>query len=168
MRHPLLFAAFLAVVLSIGSASWAAHTTAMNATPETSHDRGTLDLLALVERNDHTTTVDLGAAGPSAGDLRVWGPNPLYDADNVSDTGATTQGTCVALDASFACVLTETIVFPDGSTLEMQGVEQGGATSSTRTIVGGSGRYLGATGTVAVAPSDDFTLWTRKFEITDQ
>jgi hypothetical protein len=36
-----------------------------------------------------------------------------------------------------------------------------------RTIVGGSGRYLGATGTVAVSPSADLSVWTKTFEISD-
>ncbi len=70
-----------------------------------------------------------------------------------------------ALNASFACVLTETITFPDGSTLQFQGVGQGGTTPSVRTIVGGSGAYLWATSIAAVAPTDDFKLWTRTLEI---
>jgi hypothetical protein len=117
--------------------------------------------MVLVEHSDHATDVDLGTAGPSAGDIRVWGPNPLYDADNVSDTGAQTQGACIALNSEWACVLTETIVFADGSTLEFQGVEQGDEAKSLRTIVGGSGQYLGATGTGVVEPTQDQTIWKR-------
>ena len=113
--------------------------------------------MVLVEHSDHATDVDLGAAGPSAGDIRVWGPNPLYDADNVTDTGAQTQGTCIALNADWDCVVAETIVFADGSTLEFQGFGVGDAKQSLRTIVGGSGRYLGATGTAVVEPTQDHT-----------
>ena len=165
MRHSWLFGAILAVVVLIAGASWAARTIAQSATPPNGAETAKVETLTLVEHNAHTTDVDVGDPGPSVGDLRVWGPNPLFDATNTSDTGATTQGTCVALNSSFACVLTETIVFPDESTLQFQGVELGGATPSTRTIVGGSGNYLGATGTAAVAPTDDFSLWTRTIEI---
>ncbi len=37
--------------------------------------------------------------------------------------------------------------------------------ASLRTIVGGCGRYLGATGTMTVAPSPDLTLWTKTIEL---
>ena len=165
MRKLLLLSAMVIVAGLIAGASWVARTAAQSATPPAGAENAKVEALVLIEHNDHTTTLDLGASGPSAGDLRVWGPNPLYDEANTSDTGVTTQGSCVALNASFACELTETIVFPDGSTLQFQGVEQGGATPSVRTIVGGSGAYLGATGIAAVAPMDDFTLWTRTIEI---
>ena len=36
---------------------------------------------------------------------------------------------------------------------------------SERTIVGGSGRYLGATGTMTAVPSADLLLWTKTIEI---
>lgn len=134
------------------------------ATPESGGIAGAERLL-LVEHNGTSTNVDLGDAGPSAGDIRVWGPNPLFDESNTTDTGATTQGSCIALNAEHLCVLAETIVFADGSTLELQGVEQPGAIPSMRTIVGGSGEYLGVSGVVTVVPSDDFALWDRTFEI---
>jgi len=165
VRHSLHFTAMLIVAALIAGAFWAARTTAQSATPPNGADGAKAEMLTLVERNDHTTDVDVGDSGPSAGDVRVWGPNPLYDETNSDDTGATTQGSCVALDASFSCVLVETIVFSDGSTLQFQGVELGGATPSVRTIVGGSGAYLGATGIAEVAPTDDFSLWTRTIEI---
>lgn len=165
MRRSLLLTAIFIVAALIAGVSWAARTTAQSATPPNGADGAKVEILTLVEHNDHTTDVDLGDSGPSTGDLRVWGPNPLYDETNSGDTGATTQGTCVALDASFSCVLVETIVFPDGSTLQFQGVELGGTTPSVRTIVGGSGAYLGATGIAEVAPTDDFSLWTRTIEI---
>ena len=108
------------------------------------------------------TIVDrFGDDGPSAGDIRVWGPNPLFDETNTTDTGAVTQGSCIGINVNFDCLVNETMIFPDGSTLEIQGLQPGGSVPSVRTIVGGSGQYLGATGTVAVAPSDDQALWTK-------
>ena len=121
--------------------------------------------MTLVERAENVTRVDLGATGASTGDLIVWGPNPLYDAANTQDTGATTQGSCIAFNAAGDCVLNETILFPDGSTLEIQGIQPGAVVTSTRTIVGGSGRYRGTTGTVTVEPTADLATWTKTFEL---
>jgi len=84
--------------------------------------------------------------------------------NDANDTGATTQGTCIAFNAAADCLAAETILFPDGSTLEFQGIERGDAPSS-RTIVGGSGRYLGAIGTMTAVPSADLLLWTKTIEI---
>ena len=97
--------------------------------------------------------------------MLVWGPDALYDEADVTDTGATTQGTCIAFNANGDCLTAETILFPDGSTIEFQGIEHGGGMPSERTIVGGSGRYLGATGTMTAVPSADLLLWTKTIEI---
>lgn len=121
--------------------------------------------VVLIEHADNVTTIDQGASGPSVGDVIVWGPDPLYDEANETDTGATTQGFCTAFTAVNDCVLVETIVFPDGSTLELQGVQPGQPVQSTRTIVAGSGDYLGASGTVTVSPSEDLSTWTKIFAI---
>jgi hypothetical protein len=119
--------------------------------------------LILIEHAALVTEIDLGQPGASVGDMLVWGPNALYDDANVNDTGATTQGTCIAFNANSDCLAAETIVFPDGSTLEFQGIERSGA-PATRTIVGGSGRYLGAIGTMTASPSADLKLWTKTIE----
>ena len=155
----------LGLVLLIGSAlcggMWGVRAAAQSATPA---DGPRAETLVLVEHGDDITLIDQGEPGPSVGDLTVWGPNPLFTADNASDTGATTQGTCVALHVVETCLANETIIFPDGSTLQIQGVELADG-SSRRTIVGGSGRYLVATGTVTVTPSADQTLWTKTIEL---
>jgi hypothetical protein len=121
--------------------------------------------LILVEHADLVTEIDLGEPGSSVGDMLVWGPNALYDGDNSIDTGATTQGTCIAFNAKADCLAAETILFADGSTLEFQGIERGGGAPAARTIVGGSGRYLGVAGTMTAVPSADLTLWTKTIEI---
>jgi hypothetical protein len=137
-------------------------TLAQSATPEATPGTQTI---VLVEHADAVTQVDLGPEGVSPGDVMVWGPDALYDAANTTDTGATTQGSCFALNANFDCVAQETILWPDGSTLEFQGIELGGGVPSMRTIVGGSGRYLGAIGTMSVEPSADLTLWTKTINL---
>jgi 3D (Asp-Asp-Asp) domain-containing protein len=161
MRQPLpLLALITLVALIIASGTWLVSTSAQIATPAT----GTATLI-LIEHADRVTEIDLGEPGSSVGDLLVWGPNALYDETDTSDTGATTQGTCIAFNAASDCIASETIVFPDGSTLELQGIERGGGVPSARTIVGGSGRYLGAAGTMAASPSADLMLWTKTIEI---
>jgi len=136
--------------------------TAQDATPVPINEPA---ILVLVERAENITNLDLGETGRSTGDMIVWGPNALYDQTNTTDSGATTQGFCVSLNETGLCVLTETILFPDGSTIELHGVQAGGSGASSRTIVGGSGQYLGATGTVGIQPSDDLSTWVKTFEI---
>jgi hypothetical protein len=151
--------ALAAVALTLGLATPAI---AQEATPSVA---GEADItMVLVEHADEVTNIDQGDEGSSAGDQIIWGPNALYDEANATDTGATTQGICTAI-SSGDCVLIETIVFPDGSTLELQGVQPGEPTASTRTIVGGSGQYLGAHGTVTVEPTDDLQYWSKTIEI---
>jgi hypothetical protein len=133
--------------------------------PAPVEDRAPSTQFIMIEHADNVTNHDLGETGPTPGDMIVWGPDPLYDEFDISDTGATTQGACTAVNSAGDCLLVETIVFPDGSTLEIQGVQPGVVETSTRTIVGGSGQYLGATGTVTVEPSADRLLWTKTFEI---
>jgi hypothetical protein len=152
----------LVVLIVIAGGWWSARTDAQIATPGVSDTAATL---ILVEHADLVTEIDLGEPGPSVGDMLVWGPNALYDGDNATDTGATTQGTCIAFNASSDCLAAETILFSDGSTLEFQGIERGAGAPSARTIVGGSGRYLGAAGSMTAVPSADLTLWTKTIEI---
>ena len=149
------------VALVIASSAWVVRARAEMATPAGAS--GTT--LILVEHADLVTEIDLGEPGTSIGDMLVWGPNALYDEAGVNDTGATTQGTCIAFNANGDCLAAETILFSDGSTIEFQGIERAGGAPSARTIVGGSGRYLGAIGTMAAVPSADLLLWTKSIEI---
>lgn len=121
--------------------------------------------IVLTERGGEISDIDLGEPGPSVGDMQIWGPTALYDEDESdADSGATTQGTCVALHGGQGCMVNETIVFADGSTMQLQGVERPD-TPSTRVIVGGSGQYLGVTGTMMVEPNADGSEWQKTIEI---
>jgi hypothetical protein len=135
---------------------------AQEATP-VSGETGTV--LTLVERPEEETSVDLGEPGTSPGDLLLWGPNPLYDEANEVDSGAVTFGSCVLLNAAGDNHCMETIEFPDGSTIEIQGVQKVSGESTRTTIIGGSGTYRGATGTVTAGMSEDGTTWIKTFEI---
>lgn len=151
-----------AIALTLAAALGAVRVVAQDATPVV--DDGPVTM-TLVERALNVTTVDLDGDGPTAGDLTVWGPDPLFDSENQTDTGAVTQGSCLAMNAQANhCV--ETILFADGSTLTIQGVQRGAGVPALTTITGGSGVYLGAMGTVLVEASEDLTLWTKTFEIT--
>ena len=161
MSTPLALVAL--VMLVIASGAWASHTSAAMSTPTAGAGEATL---ILIEHADQVTPIDLGEPGASVGDMLVWGPNPLYDQADATDTGATTQGSCIAFNAASDCLAAETILFSDGSTLEFQGIERAGGAPSMRTIVGGSGRYLGVSGTMMAAPSADLTLWTKTIEIS--
>jgi hypothetical protein len=152
----------LVVLVVVAGVAWTAGGDAQMATPGVPDGAAAL---ILIEHAALVTEIDLGEPGPSVGDVLVWGPNALYDADNATDTGATTQGACIAFNASSDCLTAETILFPDGSTLEFQGIERGAGAPSARTIVGGSGRYLGAAGIMTAVPSADLTLWTKTIEI---
>jgi len=161
MPQPRVHVLRIVALVVVASGSWSARTDAQMATPGVDEKSATL---ILIEHADLVTEIDLGEPGPSVGDMLVWGPNALYDEADANDTGATTQGTCIAFNAAADCLAAETILFPDGSTLEFQGIERGDAPSS-RTIVGGSGRYLGAIGTMTAVPSADLLLWTKTIEI---
>jgi hypothetical protein len=152
----------LAVALGFAVLAGGVRAFAQDSTPATD---GSPLLLTLMEHSASETITDLGAPGFSAGDLIVWGPNPLYDAANAVDTGAVTQGSCQVLNAAGDGHCIETIVFPDGSTLAIQGVQLGNGAQSTTTIVGGSGRYLHAGGTLVVEASADRLLWTKTLKI---
>lgn len=122
-------------------------------------------VFTLVERPEEETLLDLGESGASPGDLLVWGPNPLYDEANEVNTGVVTSGSCISLNAAGDNHCMETVLFADGSTLEVQGIQRGSGEPSRTTIVGGAGIYRGATGTLMVGLSDDLTTWTKTFEV---
>lgn len=154
----------LAAIAALGFVVLQSRAAAQDASP-VSGVAGHVTAFAVVEQNEYVVDIDQGDTGPSAGDLRVWGPNPLVDAANGAEVGAMTSGTCVALNAEFECLASETLAFSDGSTLVIQGVQLPAPQPSVRTIVGGSGEYLGATGTMRVVPTDDEAKWTKTLEI---
>lgn len=158
--------ALLATAGAAGVAAQSATPQAAAASPVAMPMTGAPVTLTLVEHAIHVTNINRKTSGVSLGDMIIWGPNPLYDAANTTDTGATTQGVCVVFDAaSDDCLASETIVFADGSTLQIQGIQAGGSAPSTRTVVGGSGKYRGASGTVHVAPTSDLATWTKTFAL---
>jgi hypothetical protein len=134
------------------------------ATPEAvTASTATVELM-LVDQSRNVNNVDFGNDGLTPGDLIVWGPDPLYNADDLQDTGSVTYGSCVMVNTDGDCMAQETFIFADGSTLEVQGLEFGATTPSVKTIVGGSGIFLGATGTLTDIPDANRTTWTKHIE----
>ena len=120
--------------------------------------------LKLVDQSRNVNNVDFGNDGLTPGDMIVWGPDPLYNADDLQDTGSVTYGNCVMVNTDGDCMAQETFIFADGSTIEVQGLEFGDTTPSVKTIVGGSGIFLGATGTLTDIPDETRSTWTKHIE----
>jgi hypothetical protein len=134
------------------------------ATPEAVTGSNAPVELKLVDQSRNVNNVDFGNDGLTPGDLIVWGPDPLYNADDMQDTGSVTYGSCVMVNTDGDCMAQETFIFADGSTLEVQGLEFGATKPSVKTIVGGSGIFLGATGTLTDIPDASRTTWTKHLE----
>jgi allene oxide cyclase len=119
-----------------------------------------VEQIKVVERALTDTTTDLGAKGDSVGDLLTWA-NPIFDAANMTQLG-TDQGFCVrvAVGKSWECNWT-TVMKGGQITVEGPFMDAG---DSTLTVIGGTGQYAGAKGTMklhsrdAKSTSYDFTF----------
>lgn len=108
------------------------------------------ETLTLVERAVSDETIDLGVKGDSVGDLLVFA-NPIYDAKNEKQLG-TDQGYCVrvVVGKSWECFWTAS--FKDGQiTIEGPFLDTG---DSTFIVTGGTGKYIGAKGSLHLHPRD--------------
>ena len=77
--------------------------------------------LKLIDQSRNVNNVDFGNDGLTPGDLIVWGPDPLYNADDLQDTGSVTYGSCVMVNTDGDCMAQETFIFADGSTAKCRG-----------------------------------------------
>lgn len=159
----LLVASISLVGLGITNAQDATPEVAV-ATPEAVAANNAPVELELVDRSRNVNTVDFGNDGLTPGDMIVWGPDPLFDADNQVDTGAVTYGTCIMVNTKGDCMAQETFIFADGSTIEVQGLEFGATVPSAKTIIGGSGDFLGVTGALTDIPDANRTTWTKHIQ----
>ncbi len=106
--------------------------------------------IRVVERPVGETTIDLGPKGDSVGDMLVFA-NGIFDAANKTQVGSD-QGYCVRTVAgkSWECFFTMTLKAGQ-ITVEGPFMDQG---DSLFTVTGGTGRYAGAKGSVALHPRD--------------
>ncbi len=106
--------------------------------------------IKVVERPVGETSVDLGSKGDSVGDMLVFA-NGVFDAANRSQVG-TDQGYCVrtVIGKSWEC--NWTLVLKDGQiTVEGPFMDEG---DSLFTVTGGTGKYVGAKGSMKLHPRD--------------
>lgn len=164
LRGFALLAALVGVIgLGVANAQDATPEVAVG-TPEAVTASGAPVELKLVDQSRNVNNVDFGNDGLTPGDMIVWGPDPLYNADDLQDTGSVTYGSCVMVNTDGDCMAQETFIFADGSTIEVQGLEYGATKPSVKTIVGGSGDFVGITGTLTDIPDADRTTWTKHIE----
>lgn len=106
--------------------------------------------IKMVERPVGETTVDLGAKGDSIGDLLVF-TNGVFDPANKTQIG-TDQGYCVRtiVGKSWECIWTLTLKAGQ-ITVEGPFMDEG---DSTLAVTGGTGKYIGAKGSMKLHPRD--------------
>ncbi len=118
------------------------------------------EVLHLIERATNEHVVDVGAKGDSLGDMLVFA-NPLYDAANTKSAGSS-NGSCVRVEIgkSWHCSWMLAVA---GGQIAVLGAypDQGDAEFA---LAGGTGRYVGARGTLKIHARDaahlsyDFTV----------
>jgi hypothetical protein len=106
--------------------------------------------LKLVERPVGETTVDLTAKGDSVGDMLVFA-NGVFDAENKTQLG-TDQGYCIRtiVGKTWECIWTLTLKAGQ-ITVEGPFADTG---DSLFAVTGGTGKYVGARGTLKLHPRD--------------
>lgn len=106
--------------------------------------------IKVIERPINETTIDLGIKGDTVGDLLVFG-NPIYDIGNKIQLG-TDQGYCVraVVGKTWECNWTMTL---KGGQITVEGpfMDSG---DSLLAITGGTGKYVGAKGSMKLHPRD--------------
>ncbi len=106
--------------------------------------------IEVVEHADTDATLDLGAKGDSVGDLLTWS-NPLFDAANKSKVGSD-QGYCVRVSVGKSWECSWTNMLKDGQIM-VEGAFWDDK-DSLLTIIGGTGKYVGAKGTLKLHSRD--------------
>jgi len=110
-----------------------------------------METLAVIEHATSDTVTDTGATGDSSGDLLTFA-NEIFDKDNATKVG-TNNGWCirVSVGKSWECFWTLTLadgqIMVEGPFLD--------AGDSVLAITGGTGKYAGARGEMALHARDD-------------
>ncbi|GAB7180570.1 hypothetical protein ATKI12_0401 [Kitasatospora sp. Ki12] len=109
--------------------------------------RGRVEVLELKVQNDQYEVLDLGAAGPSLGDLDVYSGYSVKDGRNVGRGGGSCQVVQVhGAEITKQCLITMEV---EGGSLTMQALWTTGASDPLdMAVTGGTGAYAAARGTV--------------------
>lgn len=106
--------------------------------------------LALVEHATTDAVVDIGAAGDSAGDILTFA-NEVFDAGDARKVGSD-NGWCVRTEAGKSWECFWTLTLADGQiTVEGPFLDAG---DSVLAVTGGTGKYAGARGEMALHARD--------------
>jgi len=106
--------------------------------------------LRLIERATNEHTVQRTPKADSLGDLIVFA-NPLYEADSTKSVG-TSRGFCVRTEVGVGWQCTFSLELPKGSCIVEGHYPDSGEAQFA--VVGGTGLYTGAHGTLRVHPRD--------------
>ena len=106
--------------------------------------------LRLIEHTEKEVTVDLGAKGDSSGDLLTFA-NTAFDSADRTQLGVT-EGHCVRIVPGKSWECSFTLTLNDGQ-LSVTGPYFDG-NDSTMAVIGGTGRFAGARGTMALHARD--------------
>ena len=118
--------------------------------------------IEVVERALTDATLDLGAKGDSVGDLLTWS-NPIFDAADKNQIG-TDQGYCVRVLVGKSWECTWTTLLKDGQIM-VEGPFYDDK-DSLFTIIGGTGKFAGARGSMKLHARDaKATSYTFTFDL---
>jgi hypothetical protein len=104
--------------------------------------------ISVIEHPDSDTVIDTGAKGDSAGDLLPFA-NPIFDAANAKQIGSD-QGNCVRTKVGVSWECNWTTMLAAGS-LVVEGPYLDSGAPTTLAIIGGTGRYATARGTMTLS-----------------
>ena len=121
------------------------------------------ETLALVEHATSDAVTDTGAEGDSAGDLLTFA-NEIFDKDNAIKLG-TDSGWCIRVTPGQSWECFWTLMLADGQiTVEGPFLDAG---DSVLAVTGGTGKYAGASGEMALhARNDKGTEYDFNYKLT--
>ncbi|HET7095380.1 MAG TPA: dirigent protein [Thermomicrobiales bacterium] len=119
--------------------------------------------ITVIEHATTDTTIDLAAKGDSVGDTLVFA-NDVYDAQDATKVG-TDQGHCVRTVVGKAWECTWTVFLADGQIVVQGPFYDSG--DSTLAIIGGTGKYVDATGEMTLKARDNGTKYEFTYDVDD-
>lgn len=110
-----------------------------------------METLAVIEHATSDAVTDTGATGDSSGDLLTFA-NEIFDKDNTTKVG-TNNGWCIRVSVGKSWECFWTLMLADGQIMVEGPFLDAG--DSVLAITGGTGKYTGARGEMALHARDD-------------